>query len=216
MLDGKINVAFVIAQRFLDSSSNPVTSGITPTFTIYDQTTYTQQATGSLAHQINGIWKATSWTPINVGLYDILIDETTIPRHFYASILIGNSDDNTLATKIISLSNKGQDVILGAGGGQITYSNTLTFNAAPLASTEIRVFGASTFTASTGAKATVIDYTTAISKQSSNSLGAYTFYLNPGYYALEFVDPNDGLNVFYISWNSGTSTWTTSLTPINP
>lgn len=216
MLDGQVNTAFVIDQRILDSGGNPVTSGITPSFTIYDQATYTQQSTGTLAHRINGIWASSAWTPTLVGLYDICIDETTIPAHYYVTVLIGNSNDNALSTHILSLSNKGQDVSLGAGAGVLTYSSELTYNGAPLQNTVIGVFNASTFTASGGAKGTVIDYSTEVSKQTTNTLGAYTFYLNPGYYALTFVDSNGGTNVFYINYNTNNATWTTSSTPINP
>jgi len=216
MLDGKVNTAFTIDQRILDSAGNPVTSGITPTFTIYDQTAYTQQATGTLTHKINGIWASSAWTPTLVGLYDVCIDENTIPRHYYVTVLIGTSDDNSLATHILSLANKGQDVTLGSGAGQVTYENTLNYNGAPLQNTTIGVFNATTFVASNGARGTVIDYTTEVSKQQTNTLGAYTFYLNPGYYALTFTDSNGGTNVFYINYNTNNATWTTSSIPINP
>lgn len=214
MLDANVNTTYTIAQRIFDATDSPDTTA-SPTVLIYDQATYTLQATITMTHRINGIYTCTH-TFTAVGLYDICIDESTVPRHFYATVLVGNSDDVSLAAKILNIANIGQNAELGAGSGQVTYANILTYNGNPLQATEVRCFNAYTATLPNTTKATVTDTSSMVAKQTTNTVGSFTLYLNPGYYVLQFTDPNDGFNVWYINYNTGSGTWTTSTTPINP
>lgn len=214
MLDANVNTTYLVSVRIFGSDGSP-SSSASPVFKVYDQATYTLQATINMAFRVDGIYTCT-WQPAAVGYFDVCIDEPNIPRHFFTTLLVGNSDDGSLSTHILNLSNKGQDVSLGAGVGKITYTNTLTFQGNPLQNTEVRVFQAQTMTTSGGTKFTHILTGTMYAKTNTNSLGSFTLYLDPGYYVLQYIDPNDGFNTQYINYNTSTSTWTTSSTEINP
>lgn len=213
MLDLQVAVAGSISIRIFDAAGNPATGSVTPVLTIYDEATYTLQATINMTFKVSGIFSA-SWTPPAVGLYDLCIDESTIPFHFYTTVLVGNSDDENLAAHILNLSNAGQEVTLGAGSGQVTYTNGLTFNGNPLQNVEVRCFQAQTVTASGGTKYTHITASPMYAHTNTNTLGSFTLYLDPGYYVLQYIDSNDGFNTVYINYSGGA--WTTSTTEINP
>ena len=224
MLDAQVNTAFLITQRFIDGSGNPATA-VSPTVTIKQQptdgTSQTYVATPvnaaamfSMGSGVYGYW----WTPTLATTYDMDIDETTIPAHFFESLLAGNSTDLGISTHILALSNKGQDVVLSSTAGSVLFTTTMTLNGTAVASTTVRFFNATNYTDNTSVVRTTIDFTTEVAQAATSVTGGLSVQLNaiPGYYAMQFIDANGAQDTWYIKYNSGTGTWNVTTSPQNP
>jgi hypothetical protein len=225
VIDVKNNVPFPISQRFVDGAGNPAT-GKAPTVTIYQQTrggggtvTVSKIVNSAVMTELDpatpsGVYYY-SWTPSAVGYYYINIDETTLPARFFDEILVGNNDDLDLSTHLMTLANEGQPVTLGAGAGQITFTDTLMEGATPVSSSTVRAFNAFTVIDGSSNKFTRVDYTTVVAQALTSSTGSFTMSLNPGYYLLQTVDQNGALATFYMNVVDATHI-TLQQTPINP
>ena len=224
MLDAQVNSPFLFSIRLIDGSGSPATA-VSPTITISQQptngTSTTYVATPvSAAAMFNlgsgryGYW----WTPTIATAYDYDIDETTIPSHFFGTVLVGNSTDLGISTHILALSNKGQDVILSSIAGSVLFTTTLTLSSTPVASTTVRFFNATNITDNAAHTQTLVDFTFEVAQAATSTTGGLSVQLNPvpGYFAMQFIDPNGGQDTQYIKYVSGSGTWTVTTTPQNP
>jgi hypothetical protein len=171
-------------------------------------------ATSTTVAGVYGYW----WTPTVATLYDVDIDEATIPVHFFQTLLVGSSTDLGIATHILALSNKGQDVVLSATAGSVLFTTTMTLNGTAVATTTVRFFNATNYTDNSSIVRTTIDFTTEVAQATTSTTGGLSVQLNPipGYFALQFIDANGGQETWYIKYNSGSGTWNVTTSPQNP